>query len=295
MCVILQCDSKMPKSSMLKDAEQTNPHGGGFAYTKNGLVHWEKGLHVTAKYIEKYIKRNKLTKANNLIVHFRIKTHGDTNDMLCHPFPVGLNKDGSALRNRVIGSTTKAVMFHNGIWSEYDDMAIKLAFNSPTIRIPDGDMSDSSIMAWCASHKGINFLEFTDEKVIVLSPEGITRFGDGWTTVDHVKCSNDLFEKTTNWFGGTLNDGYGYTPINYHREDNVIKTDKVDDDSMDNIECADFNAAYDMDYSTEEFLAMKTNCKEFSYPDTNGFYCDNELGYYDGKVTKYSRKEEEPQ
>jgi hypothetical protein len=295
MCVILQCDGKMPKSSMLKDAEQTNPHGGGFAYTKNGLVHWEKGLHVTAKYIEKYIKRNKLTKANNLIVHFRIKTHGDTNDMLCHPFPVGLNKDGTALKNRVVGSTTKAVMFHNGIWSEYDDFAIKLAFNNPNIRIPDGDMSDSSIMAWCASHKGINFFEFTDEKVIVLSPKGITRFGDGWTTVDNVKCSNDLFDKTNNWFGGTLDDGYLYKPVNYHRGDNVIKTDKVDNDSVNKMECADFNDAYDMDYSTEEFLKMKIEAKEYSYPDTNGFYCDNELDYYDGKVMKYSREEEEPQ
>ena len=289
MCVILQCDDKMPKLSMLKDAEDTNPHGGGFAYTKNGLVHWEKGLHVTAKYIEKYIKRNKLTKTNNLIVHFRIKTHGDTNDMLCHPFPLGLNKDGSALRNRVIGSTTKAVMFHNGIWSEYDDFAIKLAFNNNNIRIPDGDMSDSSIMAWCASHKGINFLEFTDEKVIVLSPEGITRFGDGWTTVDHVKCSNDLFDKTTNWFGGNIQN---------HNYENSYKKSEIDDkvdNSVDSMECASFNESYNMDYSTEEYLKMKTNCEEYSNPtDTNGFYCDNELGYYDGKVTKYNRKEAEP-
>ena len=26
-----------------------------------------------------------------------------------------------------------------------------------------------------------------------------------------------------------------------------------------------------------------------------GFYCGNELDYYDGKVLKYSREEEEPQ
>ncbi len=287
MCVILQCDGKMPKSSMLKDAEQTNPHGGGFAYTKNGLVHWEKGLHVTAKYIEKYIKRNKLTKANNLIVHFRIKTHGDTNDMLCHPFPLGLNKDGSALKNRVIGSTTKAVMFHNGIWSEYDDMAIKLAFNSPNIRIPDGDMSDSSIMAWVASHKGINFLEFTDEKVIVLTPEGITRFGDGWTTVDNVECSNDLFEKTTNWFGGNLDDGHSYykTPKN-----KVNKSDNVD-----NIECEDFNQAYGQEFSVEEYKKFRIDEQNEKDDDYGSFYCGNELDYYDGKVMKYNRMEKEPQ
>jgi hypothetical protein len=225
-------------------------------------------------------------------VHFRIKTHGDTNDMLCHPFPVGLNKDGTALKNRVIGSTTKAVMFHNGIWNEYDDMAIKLAFNSPNIRIPDGDMSDSSIMAWCASHKGINFLEFTDEKVIVLSPEGITRFGDGWTVVDNVKCSNDLFEKTTNWFGGTLNDGYGYTKTKYHRksendasgsDDPVIHTDEV-------LECKAFNEAYNQDYTLEEYKKFVVTSKE-EEDDIDGFYCGNELAYYDGGVMKYNKEE----
>ena len=89
--------------------------------------------------------------------------------MLCHPFPLGMNKDGTALSNRTRGTTRQSVMFHNGVWSEYDEFAVKLAFNSPNIRIPDGDMSDSSVMAWCASHKGINFLEFTGEKVIVLS------------------------------------------------------------------------------------------------------------------------------
>ncbi len=274
MCVILQCDGKMPKSSMLKDAQDTNPHGGGFAYTKNGLVHWEKGLHVTAKYIEKYIKRNKLTKANNLIVHFRIKTHGDTNDMLCHPFPLGLNKDGSALKNRVIGSTTKAVMFHNGIWSEYDDMAIKLAFNSPNIRIPDGDMSDSSIMAWCASHKGINFLEFTDEKVIVLTPEGITRFGDGWTTVDNIECSNDLFEKTTSgWFGGTLDDGYNYKPANYYK--------KSKDDTSENKDTKILYDNYEDDY-------------EKQFANGQAFYCADELDYLDGNKLQSRRYEGEP-
>ena len=59
MCVILQCDDHIPKLDMLKDAEKTNRDGGGFAYTRDGLVHWEKGLHVTAEYVAKYVKKQK--------------------------------------------------------------------------------------------------------------------------------------------------------------------------------------------------------------------------------------------
>ena len=227
MCVILQFDDIMPKSSILKNAEDRNRDGGGFAYIKDGLVHWEKGLHVTAKYVEKYVKRNKLTKENNLIVHFRIGTHGANNDMLCHPFPLGLRKNGQAVENSVRGASTNPVMFHNGIWDEYDEYAVKLAFNSDTIRIPDGDMSDSSIMAWCASHKGINFLEFTKEKVIVLTTTGSIRYGDGWTIVDKVKCSNDLFEEKEWSYSG------GYGGMTWSAKDKKMIKDNSEEDNLD--------------------------------------------------------------
>ena len=277
MCVILQFDSVMPKSSMLKNAEQTNRDGGGFAYIKDGLVHWEKGLHVTAKYVEKYVKRNKLTKINNLIVHFRIGTHGENNDMLCHPFPLGLRKNGQAVENSTRGVTSEAVMFHNGVWQEYDEYAVKLAFNSNTIRIPDGDMSDSSIMAWCASHKGINFLEFTGEKVIVLTPNGTVRYGDGWVTVDKVKCSNDNFEPDTTW---TYSGGYG--GMTWSAKDKKM----IKDNSENNAE-----GDSGLDISSDDYEKIIEDEKKMvgqSYLD-NDFYGQNELDYYDGKVMKYRR------
>ena len=85
---------------MLDHANKKNPHGGGFAYIKDGLVHWEKGMHVNAKYVAKYVKKHKLTAKNKLIVHFRIATHGEVNNMMCHPFPLGLDKSGQAVKNK---------------------------------------------------------------------------------------------------------------------------------------------------------------------------------------------------
>ena len=258
-----QCDDHIPKLDMLQDAQKTNPHGGGFAYTKDGLVHWEKGIHVNAQYVNEYVKRNKLTKKNNLIVHFRIATHGEVNDMMCHPFPLGMNKDGSALSNRTRGTTRQSVMFHNGVWSEYDEFAVKLAFNSPNIRIPDGDMSDSSIMAWCASHKGINFLEFTGEKVIVLSPDGIDRFGDGWTKVNNISCSNDLFDPTPSW--GDYGGNFTYKAKESNKTDDKIQS--LDD--------------YEDSYQRQ-------------FVDGSTFYCADELDYLDGNKLKAERYDKEP-
>ncbi len=183
--------------------------------------------------------------------------------MLCHPFPLGMNKDGSALSNRTRGSTRQSVMFHNGVWTEFDEFAVKLAFNSPNIRIPDGDMSDSSIMAWCASHKGINFLEFTGEKVIVLSPDGIDRFGDGWTKVNNISCSNDLFDPTPSW--GDYGGNFTYKAKESNKTDN--KTQSLDD--------------YEDSYQRQ-------------FIDGSTFYCADELDYLDGCQIKSKRYDKEP-
>ena len=260
MCVILQCDKSIPKKDMLDNANKKNPHGGGFAYIKDGLVHWEKGMHVNAKYVAKYVKKHKLTAKNKLIVHFRIATHGEVNNMMCHPFPLGLDKSGQAVKNKTSGTTAIGVMFHNGVWEEYDQFAVKLAFNSHNIRIPDGDMSDSSIMAWCASHKGVNFLEFTGEKVIVLSPNGITRFGEGWIDIDNIECSNDYFVPHEMDYWGSFSDNFSYRPKS-------VEAVKMSADD------------YEDTYAKEHQQAQQ-------------FYCQDELDYLDGIEGK--RYEGEP-
>ena len=188
MCVILCFEDEYPKLSMLKDAEATNPHGGGMSWIKDGKVRWMKGKEMNPKNIMKLIKKGDIQLP--IIIHYRIATHGAINNMMCHPFPIGKGE-----RNAESGITEEGVMFHNGVWSDYDEYAMKFCMSTGH-KIPDGDMSDSSVMAFIASHIGQNFFTFTDEKVIAMTPKGITRYGDGWVDVDGIKCSNDLFEPT---------------------------------------------------------------------------------------------------
>jgi len=187
MCVILACDEKTgkPTKKMLKEAENMNDDGGSIAWIKGNKVRWEKGL--KAKQIYKIVKKVNLP----MVIHFRIATHGGVNKALCHPFPitdkVELFTSGSA----------DSVLFHNGIWSEYNKYALT-AVVQHKIKFPSGKMSDSRAMAWLVSHFGKSILNLMGDgnKMCILTKKGIEYFGKGWCKVDDIKCSNDHFDNT---------------------------------------------------------------------------------------------------
>ena len=120
-----------------------NPHGAGFMYAKNGLVHWEKGFF----NVEKLIKRwNKVVSDDMVaILHTRIATHGSHSTALCHPFPL----DGSDLF-RSSGSAP-LVMMHNGIipdhaWIQWNTPADSdtSAYARKLTPILKGDLPDAN-------------------------------------------------------------------------------------------------------------------------------------------------------
>jgi hypothetical protein len=183
-------DTGNPKKEILESAEQTNRDGGGFAWTDGEYVYWEKGMHVTADYIDEQIKKKKIQLP--IIVHFRISTHGGTNDQLCHPFPISAKNQEKDCELK--GKDKEGVMFHNGVWRDYDDMAIELLKTRSDARLPElHNLSDSRVMAWLVKFYGINYLQLINEKVTVLTPKGIRTFGSGWTDVEGVECSNSSF------------------------------------------------------------------------------------------------------
>ena len=203
-----------PTEEMLKSAEAMNSDGGGVAWIEGKEVVWEKGLHVKTKYIMDLIKDCKIQLP--MIIHFRITTHGGTNDELCHPFAISkenFNKD-----IETSGRDTKGVLFHNGIWSNYDDVALDVLKTNPDAHLPDsGNLSDSRVMAWLVQYFGMNYLSMIDEKVTVLTPEGIRTFGKGWTKVQGNECSNDSFDHTYSYGGyeswGLNGHGGGMTRV----------------------------------------------------------------------------------
>lgn len=204
MCVIMAFEDNYPTKDILVSAETMNSHGGGMAWidSAKGVVCWEKGMHVKADFIMDKIEQENIQLP--IIVHFRIATHGTVDTPLCHPFALTEGNDDLASS----GVDSEGVLFHNGVWTDYSDYALKVSMNKG-IKIPDGDISDSRIMAWLVEHLGENYLSFIDEKVLLLKPTGVLRFGDQWTKVDmkvekdvkkegkvEVVCSNDSFDHT---------------------------------------------------------------------------------------------------
>ena len=228
MCVIMAFEDKYPTKDILEAAETTNRHGGGIAWIDNGKVKWEKGQHVKSQYIQDLIAKEKIQLP--IIVHFRIATHGGVNDALCHPFAIS-SKNTEDLQ--IKGSDPEGVMFHNGIWSKYNDVAMKVLVDSKDTRLPDGDISDSRIMAWCIRFFGVNYLSLIDEKVLVLSPKGIQRFGKGWGTVDKITCSNTHFEKPKGYTTMSMyghHDRYGYSEYGSLNSNSSITISNKEDD-----------------------------------------------------------------
>lgn len=99
MCIIIVANAnKKISNRIIKQAYKNNPDGFGIAASVNGKLEVIKGLYKPSKIIKIYNQlREKAT--GDIVLHFRLATHGNISDSLCHPFRV--NDD--------------LVMFHNGI------------------------------------------------------------------------------------------------------------------------------------------------------------------------------------
>ena len=193
MCVIIIADKKNPPKSLLKKAEDHNRDGAGIAWIdkKKKCVRWIKGKNLTTKKIKKIIKERKITVP--YIIHFRIGTVGSVSDQLSHPFPLS---EGN--KNISEGSDREGVLFHNGHYEKWS-ADLKMIYSSYRENIPNEKMSDSRAISLLANKNklGLGYLQtFTSQKIAVLTPNGIKRYGSDWCKVEKFTCSNDHFDWT---------------------------------------------------------------------------------------------------
>ena len=100
MCIaILKIKGKRISDDVLKTCYANNPDGCGFAYVDNGIIKVFKTLNFE-EFLQEY---KKVEDKSNMLLHFRIATHGKVNVNNCHPFK---------LNHRM-------VLIHNGVISGY--------------------------------------------------------------------------------------------------------------------------------------------------------------------------------
>lgn len=101
MCIaIVKPKDKIIPKEVLRTCAEANPDGMGFAYCKGNTIYMYKNLNDFEKFYEKYAE---VETTSNMLIHFRIATHGNVEINNCHPFV--LNK--------------RMVLIHNGIISGY--------------------------------------------------------------------------------------------------------------------------------------------------------------------------------
>lgn len=120
MCVIMVKPSgiNMPTDTLINDMWDTNDDGAGFMYALKNKVYIEKGFMRKIDFtnaiagMEKRVKKWGVNpKDLTVIMHFRITTHGGTNQGNTHPFPI--SSKNSELKK--LNGKFDMAMAHNGI------------------------------------------------------------------------------------------------------------------------------------------------------------------------------------
>ena len=102
MCIaIYKPQGKIIPYSTLKECYDANSDGAGFMYAENKMLNIQKGFFSLKDFYREYVKHQD----KQVVLHFRIKTHGKIDATNCHPFAI----------NNSIG------FVHNGIINGFGD------------------------------------------------------------------------------------------------------------------------------------------------------------------------------
>ena len=183
MCVIMSsADGSKPSMKWLKKAEKANPDGIGVAWVGDGGACFEKDI--TVEHAHEML----LEISTPYAIHFRMASIGEKSPELCHPMMVDNQADTA------LAGIAPMVLVHNGHWSGWNEMCIKLLMARPGLRLPDGEMNDTRALAWLTHHLGDEFLDLiTGQKVITITGAGLSYHGSGWTLKEGIWLSNDYF------------------------------------------------------------------------------------------------------
>jgi len=117
MCIaIMKSENKKINKATLQRCYDANPDGAGFMYAENKELTVKKGYFTFKDFYKEY----KPHENKQVLLHFRIKTHGKIDKKNCHPFLV----------NNGLG------FIHNGIITGYGDdkQSDTIAFNKAILK-----------------------------------------------------------------------------------------------------------------------------------------------------------------
>ena len=163
---------------------EENPHGAGYMYARDGMVHISKGNMNIDDFLSA-LHDEHFTAKDPVVYHFRISTQAGVNPEMTHPFPLSNQRE----HMKALYMDCGCGIAHNGIIRltsdprnrEYSDTAIFITdYLSAIIRRPD-DLKDPDVLRLIYRLAGSKFAimdasgyiatvgEFINEKGILYS------------------------------------------------------------------------------------------------------------------------------
>lgn len=214
MCIAIYkpASADLPTLEQMNNCWESNPDGFGYAIRKDGKCEIHKGFMKQEQMQAEYEKLKKY-RNHDILMHFRIATHGGVNPQNTHPFPITDNiKD---LGKQFI--VCSKCLIHNGI------LPIDPRKNS---------ISDTAELALRIGESGLRNVEAVrlldgltgTNKIALMNGVGVVTLGK-WIEEKGVYYSNSTYSyssyrayaKTYSYYGGedyntTYGGNYGITP-----------------------------------------------------------------------------------
>lgn len=215
MCVAIYKPKKtiLPSLEILKQCWDANPDGAGFAMRTDGeyAIEIHKGYMTWKQFVTAY-RKYLADFAGDLLLHFRIATHGGISPGLTHPF--SLTKDVKLLKHTNV--KTNYALIHNGMLPiESDEGSDTMEFCRRLAPLYQNIPAALNLIQGMAGNN----------KIAVMTSDKVHLFGE-WETIDGVYFSNLLWD----WGFDDFFDGAEYrllemghcpycdAPIHYRHE-----------------------------------------------------------------------------
>jgi hypothetical protein len=221
MCVIVYKPKGISlDAEALQDCYTSNPDGLGYMYQPNGngRVRICKGMEFG------HLVDEVTALEGDVVLHFRLATHGEVNEANCHPFAITHDHD-------LLGTEeceVRAAIAHNGIMQKW---AVRESEWSDTARFVSLHLAH---LPRRKRHKAIKKeVKRSSSRFAMMSERGVKLYGD-WVEKDEVWYSNDHWQHTfPAWSYTYVPRTSGQTPWEYDAWDDTEQWAMITDDEVE--------------------------------------------------------------
>lgn len=184
MCIaIYKPKGKEISKDTLKTCHEANPDGGGFMFNHENTLHVQKGF---MRFNDFWASYNKINSVKyDMLIHFRIKTHGAISKANCHPFLV--SEDIGFIHNGIINIKTKG--------TESDTMAFneRILKNIDDLRTVIKSKGIQDLIADYIGSSKLVFLDNRNDFTIINEDLGTWNKGSWFSNDSFNSCAYDTF------------------------------------------------------------------------------------------------------